>query len=55
MGVSSTAVVQIMDIVGKRQMERYREALDQKGSAIFCRERACYLSERRPGLSGVCS
>jgi len=36
-------------IVTKPKMERYREALDQKGSAIFCGERACYLSERRPG------
>lgn len=34
--------------VTKLKVERYRKGLNQKRSAIFCRERTCYLSERRP-------
>ena len=34
-------------MITKRKMERYHpEALVQERSAIFCREQACYLSER---------
>jgi hypothetical protein len=33
-------------MITKRKMERYPEALVQERSAIFCRERACYLPDR---------